>query len=93
MGRLNKVKFVNVYEVRRKFGGQEEGGWWYNEYTCVEVYPTREENAEKIVEYLENEHEERAYGDIYSVRGGVDVIVRIENEPKKSETRERPMYE
>lgn len=87
------MKFVNVYEVRRKFGGHEEGGWYFNEYTCVEVFPTREENAEMIVEFLKDEHEDKSYGDIYSVRGGVELTVLIEDKPKQSETIERPIYE
>lgn len=87
------MKFVNVYEVTRKYGGPEEGGWWYNNYNCIEVYPTREKNAEEIVKFLEKEHGDKAYGDIYSVLGGREIHVLIEDRPAQSETRERPRYE
>lgn len=87
------MKFVNAYEVDRRYGGQEEGGWYYNHLTCVETYPTREENAEKVVEFLKEEHKNKAYGDIYSVLGGREIHVFIEDRPAASETREKPYYE
>ncbi|WP_234539277.1 hypothetical protein [Paenibacillus pseudetheri] len=29
------IPWVNVYTVTRAFGGSEEGGWYYRQYTCV----------------------------------------------------------
>jgi hypothetical protein len=89
----NKLVYVNVYSVTRHYGGPEEGGWWYNWYTCIEVYPVKEKNAEIIQEELEEEHNYKKWGNIYSVLGGRDIIVYIEDEPKESETKERPYYE
>lgn len=88
-----KMVFVNVYKVTRRFGGHEEGGWWYNDHSCIETYPCREENAEDVKAFLKKEHEDVAYGDIYSVRGGAELAVHIEDRPAESETRERPVYE
>lgn len=87
------MKFVNVYVVDRRFGGHEEGGWFFNNYKCIETYPTREENAEKVVEFLENEHKDKAHGNIYSVHGGQEVEVIVENRPAESQTNEKPHYE
>ena len=30
------ISYVSVYEVTREYGGPEEGGWWYNEYTLID---------------------------------------------------------
>lgn len=87
------MKFVNAYEVDRRWGGEEEGGWHYNHYTCIETYPVREDNAESVVEFLKNEYKDKAYGDIYSVRGGRELEILVEDKPAESETRERPHYE
>lgn len=84
-----KFVFVNVYEVTREYDGPEEGGWYYNHYNCVEVYPIREKNAEEIVKFLEKEHEDKAYGNIYSVLGGREVHILIKDRLAQSETREK----
>ena len=37
--------FINVYESARAYGGPEEGGWFYNDYTfigCVGAFPDEE---------------------------------------------------
>lgn len=87
------MKFVNVYLIDRRWGGPQEGGWWYNNYNCIETYPTREENTNTVVEFLKNEHEDKAHGDIYSVLGGREIEIMIEDRPSQSETTERPHYE
>lgn len=71
---------------------RKEDGWW-NNYKCIETYPTREENADKVVEFLKEEYKDVAYGNIYSVLGGRELHVRIEDRPAESETKERPYYE
>jgi hypothetical protein len=88
------MKFLNVYEVTRHYGGPEEGGWWYNWYECIEVFPVRdEEQGEQLRDWLFSEHEHKKHGNIYSVLGGTDIVVYLEDEPKESETKERPYYE
>ncbi len=87
------MKFVNVYEIDRRWGGPEEGGWWYNNYNCIETQEVPEEKAEEVVEQLEEKYKDRIYGDIYSVLGGRDIAVYIEDERAESETKERPYYE
>ena len=86
--------FLNVYSITRHYGGDEEGGWWYNWYECLEVFPVRdEEQGEQLRQWLFEQHEGRKHGDIYSVLGGEDIQVYLEDEPKESETKERPYYE
>jgi hypothetical protein len=84
--------FVNVYKVTRHYGGAEEGGWYYNWYTCIETFPVKNKNAHTVKEELESEHAHHKYGNIYSVLGGQDIAVMIEATPKESETTERPYY-
>lgn len=88
-----RVVFVNAYEVTRRYGGPEEGGWWYNNFDCIETYPTRYKNSKQIKEFLEKEYKDVEYGDIYSVLGGAALSVNIEDKPAESETRETPHYE
>lgn len=88
------MKFLNVYSITRHYGGAEEGGWWYNWYECIEVFPVRDkEQGEQLKQWLFEQHKGKKRGDIYSVLGGTDVLVYLEDEPKKSETKERPYYE
>jgi hypothetical protein len=88
------MKFVNVYEVTRHYGGPEEGGWWYDWAECLEVYPVRdEEQGEQVKEWLWENYKHKKYGDISSVLGGVDIRIYIEDEPKEYESTERPYYE
>lgn len=89
----DEIVFVNVYEITRHFGGYEEGGWYFNWYQCIESVPVRNKNSELMQEEMENRYEDRKHGNIYSVLGGTDIDVRIEFNPKQSETRERPHYE
>jgi hypothetical protein len=35
--KTNTVYYVNVYGVGRAYGGGEEGGWWYDTYTFLDV--------------------------------------------------------
>lgn len=88
------MNFLNVYSITRHFGGHEEGGWWYDWYECVEVFPVRDsEQGMVLKDWLYEQHKSKAYGNISSVLGGLEIVVRFEDEPKKSETKERPHYE
>jgi hypothetical protein len=85
--------YVNVYRVTRHFGGHEEGGWYYNNYDCIECVPTKNKYSDEIKEELERENAHKAHGNIYSVLGGAEIHVMIEQTMKESETKERPYYE
>ena len=53
--------FINVYESARAYGGPEEGGWFYNDYTfigCVGAFPDEESaniKAQEVKEAKKNE--------------------------------------
>lgn len=85
--------FVNVYLVTREFGGHEEGGWYYDHYDCVENFPIKLKFSRLIKENAIKDFAVYKRGDIYSAIGGLDVRVLIEDLPRKSETKEKPIYE
>ena len=90
----DEIVFVNVYTVNRCYGGPEEGGWYYNWYECVEVFPVQNGQSDLMKKTLYDKYADtHKWGDIYSVLDGQDVAVYIEQHPKESETRERPHYE
>ncbi|MGP5096281.1 hypothetical protein [Staphylococcus equorum] len=85
--------FINVYEVTREFGGHEEGGWYYDDYTCVHShFVEAHEDVNGTIERLERTYNDLSEGDITSVNGGVDVRVYDEDEKAESETLEKPVY-
>lgn len=64
---------------------------WCNH--IIDTQPVREDNAEEVVKVLEEKHKDIAYGDIYSVLGGLELMVIVEDSPAASETTRRPHYE
>lgn len=62
----NTVKFLNVYEENKAFGGHEEGGWYYTDRTLVHsVLVTVEEDLQKRKQALENYIEQMGYDDLF----------------------------
>lgn len=88
-----QIVFVNVYSITRHYGGPEEGGWYYNWNECIESIPVQNKFSDLMKEEAIKRYESRKHGNIYSVLGGTDIDVRIEENPKESETKERPHYE
>lgn len=91
------MKWINVYQTTRHWGGSEEGGWWYNWEHCVASSPFHEDTPQDELESekarLSLLFREQDRGNIYSVNGGVEHWVAIEGERGESETKERPRYE
>lgn len=88
----HKYVWVNVYTVRRLYGGPEEGGWYYDHYTCVYSKRVKKRFASQCKDNLIKEHSYRKWGNISSVLGGQNVDVWIENHEAESATTERPYY-
>lgn len=84
--------YVNVYSVTREYGGPEEGGWWYNALNCEHSEWVPIEEAEQTKKDLREEFKGAERGDIYSARGGVEIVILIEEKQAQSETRERPAW-
>jgi len=93
-----RIFYVNAYEVTRNYGGPEEGGWWYNLHVpiaSVPVIASSRDDAkikEKVKE-LEEFFKDRSYGNIYSMKGGQELNVYVEDKFAELEPKERPHYE
>src|SRR5262245_24713944 len=94
------VKWVNVYDVSRCYGGPEEGGWWFDAGTCEAAHPCySDEDANVLVEALKRVYDGRRQEDRnggigrYSVLGGGDIVIVIEDDKGKNFPDEWPRYE
>lgn len=87
------LRWINVYSVIRVCGSSAEGGDWYNHRDpmgCLFIddlsltdasnrnYPPHIQTA---FDFLHEVYDDRAYGDIYSVRGGVEIDITTEEGP------------
>lgn len=95
--------YVNVYELRRCYGGPEEGGWWYDEGSLVDSVTTFTEGwAEYVAAHLRDGTyplRSGAYADSHN-RGNVnydrgsryprDYEVRVEKTPGEDWNNYRP---
>ena len=87
-------RYINVYCVTRQYGGPEEGGWWYNWRAYVKGYKfDTAKEAEESLEELSDLWHEGDTGNIYSVLGGEEYNVILEEYYAQSKTRYRPHYE
>lgn len=86
--------WVNVYKVTRNYGGPEEGGWWYNEGEPVHTESCESmEEAEAMEKKLAKLYADQKHGNIYSVHGGVDIQVLVEDHEGKPWPEVQPHYE
>jgi len=78
--------FVNVYMHDRRFGGHEEGGWWFDTYDAIQSEPAQdEEHAEEIKrEYEEGHFSNEGRPPVSSVSSRGRYQVRIEDHPAYS---------
>lgn len=84
--------YVNVYDVTRCYGGPEEGGWWYDAGDCILALEcATKEEARFVAEQLRVEYPRTDKR--YSVVGGEDYDVLVENSPGESFPEVRPIYE
>jgi hypothetical protein len=97
---FKRSKFVTVYEVTRHFGGQEEGGWWFNH--CLPIHSVsvpksyhKTRNFSKLInmrDNLQKSFSHLEYGNIYESTGGAEIHVYLENYKHEFATKERPFY-
>jgi hypothetical protein len=85
--------YVCVYEVTRHYGGPEEGGWWYNWYEPVYAIRVPTRFSMRHRDRLARRFQKQSQGDIYSVLGGVDYVVRRSGAKFQHATTRRPHYE
>lgn len=86
--------YVNAYRITRHYGGQEEGGWWFDCGEPLGSLPcTSQRQAKSQVEDMRAKFEHLAEGDIDSVLGGTEVSVYIEEQFARVFPETRPTYE
>jgi hypothetical protein len=86
------MRWVNVYSVNRLYGGPEEGGWWYDtgEIVLSKQFDD-DDSAQDYAESLEKQFPNT--GKRYSVLGGEDYNIWVEDSPGQDYPTERPRYE
>jgi hypothetical protein len=88
------IKFINVYEVERCYGGPEEGGWWYDVGEPVASVPYANEHDGQRIRHEMKQMYPRSKGQgRYSVFGGPDYEVYSEDQFARPFPKERPHYE
>lgn len=94
-----KLVFVNAYSVCRCYGGPEEGGWWYDSGRPLASVPVIEDD-ETVIEMEKKRITELMGWPVgptrqgrYSVIGGDDFEICVEDEPGQPYPAERPHYE
>ena len=89
--------YVNAYSVSRHYGGPEEGGWWYDVGEPLASVPMAHDatvedtdaEKERIAQLLGWTSETGRY----SVAGGDDFEVYVEEEAARPFPEETPRYE
>lgn len=90
-----RLRYVNAYELSREYGGQEEGGWYFDAGTpvaCIRVHNSRD--AAIAAKAIHDIWHLAVEGDreYTSVLGGTDIRVSLEHEEASEFPAERPMY-
>lgn len=83
--------FVNAYIVHRRYGGPEEGGWWFNEgfpLAYIDVTDMNDEDALKIHDILES-----AYKKLYSQDEDTRTDIYVQNHRAKHFPTHKPIYQ
>lgn len=87
------IPWVNVYTVTRAFGGSEEGGWYYRQYTCVKSQQVWLWDAEVTEAMFLRTYEGLAWGLLCKEAAGQEVVVRIERRRAALQYAEKPAYD
>ena len=94
------ILYVNAYAVSRHYGGPEEGGWWYDAGRVLASVPISADAPEADIAVIR-----KALTDIlgweryppsqgrYSVIGGSDFEVYVEDHVAREWPEETPHYE
>ena len=89
----NITQWVNVYFVDRCYGGPEEGGWYYDHFTCtMSMGVATLDAAQALHRHLKNEVIPKPERPLHSVLSEGEYRVHIEDEKAASQTLQRPVY-
>ena len=103
---VTPIRYVNLYRMDRRYGGPEEGGWWYDQIVPLTNdddyydeppfhgwFPTDtlvETQERECRQWAERENANRP--DIGSVASTGVFVVRVESWPASPEPAGRPYY-
>ena len=93
---MSTPTYVTVYAVTRHYGGPEEGGWWYDAGRPKEwviLTDPSQADIDRAVNRLESAYPRRDGLGRYSVLGGADWEVHVEDEPPAEWPDHVPHYE
>lgn len=89
--------WLNIYTLSRRYGGPEEGGWYYNwqDLETAILVPAEwpEEKIAELVALMEEAYARVAWGNLGGVLGGQEVIVVLENTKGETQSTTVPHYE
>lgn len=89
--------YVNVYRVSRYYGGPQEGGWYYDIGEPVESHlihegtPEAAKTQQEALQARYADHQPRR--NRFSVIGGADYVVTVEDHFARGYPEEEPTYE
>jgi hypothetical protein len=89
--RLGKV-LLGAYHVERRYGGREEGGWYYDWYDHIESRCVPQGDAEAAEKQLGEKYPDDGR-ELSSVLSTGRTIVLREKRPAEHQSTERPRYE
>lgn len=88
-----EVKFINVYLVRRCYGGPEEGGWWFDAGELLRTVVVAAADAGERAKALEAEYSNDGRRPLFSVLSTGEYRVSVDDKPGRDWPVERPHYE
>lgn len=90
-----RLLYVNVYEVDRRYGGPEEGGWWYDVGVVVKKMPVLASKGPRLLARVRSwcQRMNEAERNRFSTIGTPDFEVALTDEPGENFPTERPRYE
>ena len=87
------IRYVNVYEIHRCYGGPEEGGWWFDagELITTETHGSLK-SAEQAKQRLELEYNNDNRPPLHSVLNNGFYQINIDPLPGKNWPDRKPYY-
>jgi hypothetical protein len=91
------IRFMTLCAVSQRYGGPEEGGWWFDDYRPLVTWklrrPVTENHFDTLTKYLWRKAGWRNKHNRTSVNGGEDAVILGEARLHERGNRPRPHYE
>lgn len=85
--------YVNAYLVVKKYGGAEEGGWYYDHYSPLQSRQYESNDPAELVNEAMFLKEDMAWYNRELNDNNTGITVRIENKEYETQTLEVPHFE